>query len=133
MIRLDHHRHPARVQHLLDGIGDLRCQLLLNLKPLGIGIHHAGQLGNADDAPARQIRHMRPPHDRHHMVLAMALQPDILQQHDLVIAIRLLEGAGEDRHRVFAVTLEEFLVRFHHAPGCVHQPLAGWVLAGPKQ
>ena len=32
---------PLRLQHVLDGVGDLRGQLLLDLQPLGIDLHHA--------------------------------------------------------------------------------------------
>ena len=114
VLRLDDHRHAARIEHLLDRVGDLRGQLFLDLQPLGIGVDQPGQLADAHHAPVRQIGHVGAPDDRHHVVLAIALQPDVAQQHDLVVAVGLLERALEQGRRIDVVAGEELLVGTHH-------------------
>src|SRR6185437_2821329 len=131
--RLDHHRDAARLQHVLNGVGDLRRQLLLDLQALGIGVHHPGELADADDAGARKVGDVGTADDRAEMVLAMAFDADVAQQHDLVVAVGLLEGAFQNGDRVFLVAGEELGERAHHAAGRVEQALALGVVAGPAQ
>src|SRR6476659_883428 len=47
--RLDYHANALRLQHVFDRVGDLSGHTLLDLKPLGIGLDYARQLGDADD------------------------------------------------------------------------------------
>ena len=55
---LDHHGDTARLQHLLDRVGDLRGELLLDLQALGIALHHPGELADPHYPPMRQIGHV---------------------------------------------------------------------------
>src|SRR5215210_3368010 len=48
-------------------------------------VQHARQFADADDLVARQISDRRLADDRRHVVLAMRLERDVLQQHDLVV------------------------------------------------
>jgi hypothetical protein len=48
-----------------------------------------------DDAPVGQVADVRLADDRHHVVLAMALEADVGQHDDLVVAVDLLERARE--------------------------------------
>ena len=73
-----------------------RGQPLLHLQPPRKAVEHARQLGDADDAVARQIGDRRLADDRRHVMLAMRLERDVLEQHDLVIAADLLEGTRSD-------------------------------------
>ena len=47
--RLDDHPDALGLQHVLDRVGNLSGQTLLDLKPLGLGLDYARQLGDADD------------------------------------------------------------------------------------
>ena len=53
-----------------------------------------------------QIGDMRLAEERHHVVLAMALDLDVAQHDDVVIARHLVEGARQDLERVLAVAGE---------------------------
>ena len=63
----------------------------------------------------------------------MGFNADVLQDDQLVIALGFLEGSFQQFPGIHPVTGEEFLIGFHHAGGCVTQPLAIRVVAGPLQ
>src|SRR5260370_20638832 len=69
--------------------------------------------------------------DRREVRLAMGLEADVAQPHDLVIAAGLLEGALEVFARVVVVAGEPFLVGARHARRGGAKPLAVGVVAGP--
>ena len=81
----------------------------------------------------RQVGDVRATDDRHHVVLAVALQADVAQQHDLVVAVGLLEGAFEQRDRIDVVAVEELLIGPGDAGRGIDQSLARRVVAGPAQ
>ena len=130
---LQDHRDAVRLQHVVDGVGDLRSQALLDLQPARVHVHHPGQLADPHHATARQVGDVGAADDRHHVVLAVALEADVAQQNDLVVVVHLGEGAAEQRHRVDGVAPEELLVGAHHAGRRVVQSFAGRVLARPAQ
>src|SRR5512139_3338966 len=68
--RLDDDGDAARLQDFLQGVGDLRRELLLDLQAEGEGVDHAGELADADDAVVRQVADMDPADDPHHVVVA---------------------------------------------------------------
>src|SRR5215472_6501308 len=70
---------------LLDGLRDLIRQALLNLQASRKHVHHAGDLAQAQDAPARQIRHMRPAEKRQQMMLTQTEKFYVLYYHHLVV------------------------------------------------
>ncbi len=65
------------------------------------------------------------------MVLAMALDLDVAQHDDVVIALHVLEGAREIFHRVFGIAGKPLLVGIHDALGRVDQAFALRVVSGP--
>ena len=101
--RLDDDADAVRLEHLVDRIGDLRGELLLDLQAPGIDLDHARELADADHAAARNIGHAGVADDRRHVVLAMALEANIAQHHHLVIALDLLEGFLQDGGRVLGI------------------------------
>ena len=50
-----HDGDAARAQHVLDRVGDLRRQLLLDLQALGVELDHPRDLGDADNIVERQL------------------------------------------------------------------------------
>jgi len=44
MRRLDDHANPLRLEDIVDGVGDLRRHLFLDLQPLGINVHYPASL-----------------------------------------------------------------------------------------
>ena len=113
---------PFGLQHLVERVGDLRGHLFLDLQPLGIDVDEPRQFRDADDAVVRQIGDMHLADDRRDVVLAMRLEADVLQQDDLVIAVGLLEGALQQRHRVLVVAAEIFAVGAHTRSGVPSSP-----------
>ena len=79
----------------------------------------------------RQIGDRRLADDRREVMLAMRLERDVLQQHDLVIAADLLEGAAEMVGRILAIAAGIFAPGARDALRRVEQPLAVGIVAGP--
>jgi len=131
--RLDDDRDALRLQHLLQRVRDLHRHLLLDLQALRIDVDEPRELRDADDAMARQVGDVRAADDRHHVVLAIALDAHVPQHDHLVVTLDLLEGAREQRGGVDAVATEELLVRARDAPRRVAQAFARRVVAGPAQ
>jgi hypothetical protein len=131
MAGVDHHRNATRLQHLLQGVGDLRSHLLLDLQALGIAIEQPRQLADPDHAVMRQIGDMRAPDDGSDMMLAMALEAHVLQHDHLVVPVGLFEGALEDGVRLLIVAAEELAIGAHHAFRRAEEALAGRIVAGP--
>src|SRR5260370_42509533 len=69
--------------------------------------------------------------DRRHMVLAMGLEPDVLQHHHLVVALGLLEGTLQELDGIGLVALKELLEGAHHAARGRAQALAVGIVACP--
>jgi hypothetical protein len=67
---------------------------------------------------------MRVADDGGHVVLAVRLERNVAQQHDLVVAAHLVEGAGEVRHRVFVIAAEILAIGARDPARRVEQPLA---------
>ena len=79
----------------------------------------------------RQIGDRRLADDRRQMVLAMRLERDVLQQHDLVIAADLLEGAAEMVRRILGIAARIFLPGARDPRRRVEQALAVGIVARP--
>ena len=121
----------ARLQHLLQGIRDLRRQRLLDLHPLGEHLDKARQLGNPGDAACRQVPDMRLAQDGNDVVLAVRFEADVAQDDHLVVGGGLLERRRKQRDRIFVVSGEELLIGPHHAPGRACEAFAVGVVARP--
>ena len=126
----DRHGDAARRQRAIDRTGDLGGHALLDLQTAGIEIDHPGQLADTDHAPARQIGDAD---DRRHVMLAMGFETDIAQQHDILIAFDLVEGALENILGVQLVAAEILFEGADHAGRRVVQALASGIVAGPTQ
>src|SRR6185503_11434729 len=83
------------------------------------------------DALVREVAHVRLADDRHHVVLAVALEADVGHDDHLVVALDLAERAGEHVAGILLVAGEEFLVGAHHPAGRIEEPFAGGIVAGP--
>ena len=131
MGRLDHHADALGLQHLGDGVGDLRGHLFLDLQPSGIGVDDPRQFADPDHAVIRQVSDVGAADDRFHVMLAVRLETDIAQQHHLVVTLDLFEGALQQHHRIDRVALEVFIVGARHPFRRAGQAFAGWIVAGP--
>ena len=114
--RLDDHRHAVGAQRGVDRVGDLGCELLLDLQALGVDVDDARELGEPDHAAVGDVRDMRLAHERHHVVLAVAVDLDVLEEHQLVVALDLAEGALQ-RLEGIGVVAPEVLVHGLDDPG----------------
>ena len=117
----------------MDAIGDLRVHLLLHLQAARIGVHHAGELGNADDLPVRQIADMGAADDRRKMMLAMRLKADIAQHDHLVIAFDLFEGTLKENDRIVGIAGKPILIGPRHPRRRIAQAFAVRIIARPAQ
>src|SRR5690348_16649586 len=89
------------------------------------------KLADSDDLVPRQIRDRRLADDRRHVMLAMRLEGDVLQQHDLVISADLFEGAVEMYRRVLGVPLGIFAPSAGDSARRVEQPFAVGIVTRP--
>ena len=131
MGRLYHDGHTLGLQMLPDAVGHFGRQPLLHLQAIGKGMQHAGQLGNADHIVARQIGDMRLPHDRRHMMFAMRLKRNVLQQHDIVISAHLMENAREMIGGIVMIAPAIFAPGPRHTFRRLDQPFAFGRIARP--
>ena len=69
--------------------------------------------------------------DRRDVMLAMRGETDIAQQHNLVVARDLLEGAPQMLGGVLVVAGEPLLIGAHHPGRRLEQPFAAGVVASP--
>ena len=129
--RLDDDADAVRLEHLVDGVGDLRGQLLLDLQAPGVDLDHAGELADADHAAAWHVGDFGVADDRRHVMLAMALEANIAQHHHLVVARDLREGFLQDRGRVLCVAGEVFLERTGDPRRRFPKTFAIGIVAGP--
>ena len=98
--RLDHHGDTLRLQHPLNGIGDLRRQAFLDLQPLGINLYDPRKLGYTYHAAIRHIGDPGTTDDRRNVMFAMTFERNTAENDHLVIAVGLLEGLLKDQLRV---------------------------------
>jgi hypothetical protein len=130
---LDDHGHAQGLEIVPQAIGDLRRKPLLHLQSPGEAVQHPRQLGDPHHPVARQVGDVRLADDRGHVVLAVRLERDVLQQHDVVIAAHLLEHPRQVPGGILAIALAIFLPGPRHPRRGVDQPLARRILAGPAQ
>ena len=122
---------PIGFSDFLDRVEDLRGHRLLRLQALGVDLDDAGELGDADDVVERHVGDAGLAEERGHVVLAVRFHVDVAQHDDVVIALHVLEGAGEVFAGVFAIALEPFLIGVDDAAGGVDQAFALGIVAGP--
>lgn len=125
------HGNAAWLKGLLNGIGDLSGQCLLNLQALSIDLDNPGELANADNASARQVGDMSLTDDRHDMVLAVRFQTHVPEHDHIIVVIGLLEGTGEYLAWVSPVPLEKFLIGPYNSCRSIQQALSIGIIASP--
>src|SRR5208337_2168287 len=130
--RLDDHGDPARVQHLLDGVGNLRRQALLDLQAFGEDLDHAGELRDPDDPAVRKVADPHPADDRRDVMLAMALERDAAQHDHLVVALDFGEGLAQHLRRILVVTAKILAERPYQPVRRFAQAVAVGVFADPS-
>jgi hypothetical protein len=131
MLCLDHHRDAVGVEIVPDALGDLCGEPLLHLKPLGIAIEHAGELGDAHNPVLGHIGNGGRADDGGHMMFAVGLERDILEQDQLIISAHLFKGPGEMEARVLAIARTIFEPGPCHPLGRVEQAFAARIIARP--
>src|ERR671910_120702 len=101
VLGLDHHHHALGLQRAVDLVRDLDGQLLLDLRPPGVGIDQASELGQPGDLPvvAGDVGHVRPPDEGDEMMFTDARGRDVADHDHLVVAG--LEGGGQVRVGLF--------------------------------
>ena len=65
------------------------------------------------------------------MVLAVAFDLDVLEEHDVVVALNVLEDAAQFLGRIGAVALEPVAIGIDDALGSVDDAFAAGIVAGP--
>ena len=99
---VDHHPDAARGEVPLQVVGDLGGQPLLSLRAVGVEVHDAGQLGQAEDPVGGQVADVRDARERQHVVLAQRPERDVVDQHQLVVPLGVVEGGevelGDGEH-----------------------------------
>ena len=120
----DAHGRDFRV----DRFGNLVGQALLHLQPPREHLDEPRDLAQPDHPGARDVRHVTFAEKRQQMVLAQAVEIDILDDHHLAIIDRE-QRVVQYLIDVGAVSTGQKPVRLLDAPGRVEQPLAGRILA----
>ena len=124
MLRLDHHGNAAGLQHLVDRGRDLGGQMLLGLQAAREDVGQPRQLRQSHHPLDRRIGDMRPAVERHHVMLALRGEFDVADQHEIVIAGGLAEGAVEHLRRALMIALIELVEGLDHAARRIQQALA---------
>ena len=76
---------PCGCEAVLQELGDLLGQALLDLQPAGVHLDDARDLGQADDPPARDVGDRRGPEERQQVVLAERVERDVLDDDHLAV------------------------------------------------
>ena len=82
------HRHAERIDLLADGLGDLVGHPLLDLQPPREHVHEPGNLAEPDDARLRNVGDVALAEERQQVVLAQAVEIDVLHDDHLVVVDR---------------------------------------------
>ena len=107
MLRLDDDHHAQRLEVLVDQVGDLLGQALLDLQAAGQAVHDPGDLAQPDDPSSLgNIGHVGHAGERKHVVLAHRIERDVLDQDHLVVLFVLDDP--EVLFRVFVDPAQDF-------------------------
>ena len=129
VLGLDHDADAERVELALQVVGDLAGQPLLGLHPAGVEVDGAGQLGQPDDALAREVADVGDADERQHVVLAQGPHRDVAHEHQLVVLLAVGEGGHLERPRAEqlgvgvhqpARRVGQVVLVDRHTEGCEH-------------
>ena len=108
-------------------------QRFLRLQAVGKQVDDPCDLRQPHDLSVRHVAHMGAADDRHHVVLAMAVEGDVAHHDHVVIALHVLERAPQIGERILFVAGEHLPKGFRHAGRGVEQPFALRVFPHPAQ
>src|SRR5712692_7215863 len=125
---LDHDSHSPGRDRLVQSLRDLVGHALLQLQAVGEGADDARNLAQADDLPLRQIADVAAAEERQHVVLAQAVERDVLDEHHLVVVL-VEYSAGDDLRGTDPVPISQLSQRSRDANRGPLQALPRRVLA----
>ena len=108
----NHHGNTARLQGILNGIGDLSGHPPLNLKAFGKHVDDARELADTNNTPFRQVGDMRLANDRPDVVLAMRNEGDITKHDHHIVAVSFLKSSFQVFCRSDCEAEKQLLERF---------------------
>jgi hypothetical protein len=133
VLRLDDHAHALGLQHLLNRVGHLRRQALLDLQALGVSFHYPGEFRDAHHPAIWDVGDSGAADDRRHVVLAVAEEWNATQDDHLVVAIDLLERSLQNLLGILAVARKVLAIRAQDPIRRIAQSVASRLLAHPTE
>ena len=91
VLGLDHDADAARVEALVEVVGDLAGEPLLGLDAAGEELHGARELGEPEDPVGGQVADVGDARERQQVVLAQRADRDVADQHQLVVPGSVVE------------------------------------------
>src|SRR5258705_13231679 len=93
--RFDNDCYTMWLEYVVQTAGNLSGHLFLNLKAPGIDIDKPGELRNSNHPFAWKIPDVGSPDDWRHVMLAMRLEGNVSQHHDLIVTRNFFECPAE--------------------------------------
>lgn len=109
---LDHDDDAAGIELVDKAFGDLAREAFLQLEPARVYVHEPGELREAENARARQVRDVRVAMERQQVVLAERIERESRYGDDLVVAV----GSKGGQVHGLAVAGGELRLRARRAP-----------------
>ena len=119
---------PFGRQRPVERLRDLLGHALLQLQPVREDADQARDLAQADHLPSRQVAHVAGAEKRQHVVLAKAVEGDVLD-HDHLVVVLVEHRVGDDVFGAQSVAVGELAQRLRHSLRRRLQTLALRVLA----
>lgn len=126
MGRFNQNDHAARIELLLDHIGNRLGHAFLNLRPPCNLVDNPGQLAQPNDLAIGQVPHMRLARKRQEMMLAHAVEFNVPNQHDFIVIFS--EYPLEVNPRVLVQPREYLCIHPGHSRRSLKQSLAVRIL-----
>src|SRR5438552_974891 len=100
-------------ERLVERLGDLPGQLLLELQAVREDLDEARDLAQTDDLAIWQITHVDVPEERQHVVLAQTVEVDVLD-HDHLVVVLVEDRVGDHVLGTHAVAVGQLAQRARH-------------------
>lgn len=91
MLGFEYDGDALGLQALMEAVGDLLGQSFLDLKAAGEPVRDPGQLGQTEDATAREVADVGDAAEGQQVVLAQRLERQVPGQDELVVALVVAE------------------------------------------
>ncbi len=131
MLALHDDHNAMRRKLLVNDIRDLRCDSLLHLQPAGNRLYETGKLAESRYFAARDITDMRFPEEWRHMMLALAVIYDILDDDKLLML--LIERDAKHLARINLIAGKNFLIHPCYAGRRFQQAFTLYIFADKLQ